>query len=139
MGANYNKQVGEVRLTAGANFTLAKSKIVEQSEEPVAYSYLAKTGRPMEQLRGLVAVGLFKDQAEIDNSPRQTYSTVYPGDIKYKDMNGDNVIDDNDVVSIGHSTTLPEIFYSFNIGAEWRNWALMHYFRVQDVILRCWI
>lgn len=121
LGANYNKQVGEVRLTAGANFTLAKSKIVEQSEEPVAYSYLAKTGRPMEQLRGLVAVGLFKDQAEIDNSPRQTYSTVYPGDIKYKDMNGDNVIDDNDVVSIGHSTTLPEIFYSFNIGAEWRN------------------
>lgn len=120
LGANYHKQMGEVRLTAGANFTLNKSKVIEMLEALVAYPYLAETGSPLQQLRGLVAEGLFKDQADIDNSPRQTYSTVCPGDIKYKDMNGDKLIDNNDIVNIGHSTALPEIYYSFHLGAEWR-------------------
>lgn len=120
LGLNYHKQIGDVRLTAGTNFALVKSKIIEQLEEPVAYPYLAETGSPLKQMKGLVALGLFKDQADIDNSPTQNFGDVYPGDIKYKDMNGDNIIDDNDVVNIGHSSTLPEIYYSFNLGAEWK-------------------
>ena len=39
---------------------------------------------------------------------------------RYKDVNGDNIIDANDKVAIGHSTTAPEIYYSFNLGAEWK-------------------
>nr|WP_320947082.1 SusC/RagA family TonB-linked outer membrane protein [Bacteroides intestinalis] len=120
LGLNYHKQVGDVRLMAGVNFTLTKNKIIEELEEPRPYSYLEETGNPLKQLRGLVAEGLFKDQAEIDKSPTQSYGAVYPGDIKYKDMNGDNVIDDNDMVAIGYSSTLPEIYYSFHLGAEWK-------------------
>lgn len=120
LGLNYHKKIGDIHLTAGGNFTLAKSKVVENMEAPVIYPYLSEIGAPVEQLRGLVAIGLYKDQADIDNSPQQTFSTVYPGDIKYKDMNDDGVIDDNDKVKIGHSTTLPEIYYSFHLGAEWK-------------------
>lgn len=120
IGLNYTKQIGEMRLMAGGNFTLTKNEVVENMEAPVPYPYLSKIGQSVEQLRGLVAIGLFKDQADIESSPRQTYSKVYPGDIKYKDMNGDKIIDDNDMVAIGHSSMLPEIYYSFHLGAEWK-------------------
>lgn len=65
-------------------------------------------------------IGYFKDQADIENSPKQSFGDVKPGDIKYKDVNGDNIIDANDKVAIGYSTTAPEIYYSFNLGAEWK-------------------
>ena len=58
--------------------------------------------------------------ADIAASPTQTFSTVKPGDIKYRDVNGDNIIDANDKVAIGYSTTCPEIFYNFHLGAEWK-------------------
>ena len=45
---------------------------------------------------------------------------VVPGDIKYKNVNGDEVIDANDVTAIGYSTAAPEIYYSFHLGAEWK-------------------
>jgi len=50
----------------------------------------------------------------------QTFSKVKPGDVKYRDVNGDNIIDSNDKVAIGHSTTAPEIYYNFHLGAEWK-------------------
>lgn len=52
---------------------------------------------------GLVALGLFKDQEEIDNSPLQAFGPIQPGDIKYQDLNNDQVIDDNDQKMIGNS------------------------------------
>ena len=60
--------------------------------------YQYRAGHPRDATFGLEALGLFKDQAEIDNSPIQSFGTVIPGDIKYKDQNGDGVIDNNDEV-----------------------------------------
>ncbi len=120
VGADYHKQMGDVRLTGGVNFSLAKSKVVDLLEELKAHPWLEEAGYRVGQQRGLVALGLFKDQADIDNSPTQSFGTVYPGDIKYKDMNDDGVIDSNDMIAIGYSTTLPEIYYSFHLGAEWK-------------------
>jgi len=72
------------------------------------------------QIYGLEAIGFFTSEADIAASPVQTFSTVKPGDIKYRDVNGDNIIDANDKVAIGYSTTCPEIFYNFHLGAEWK-------------------
>lgn len=55
----------------------------------------------VDQLRGLISEGLFVDYDDIRNSPKQTFGDVAPGDIKYKDVNGDGVIDSNDEVPIG--------------------------------------
>ena len=63
---------------------------------------------------------MFRDEADIANSPTQTFSTVYPGDIKYEDVNGDQKIDANDVCKIGYSTACPEIYYTFHLGAEYK-------------------
>lgn len=119
-GANYTKKIGRVTVNLGGNFTLNKNKIVEQLEEPRLYDNLIQTGNPLKQTYGLQAIGFFKDQADIDNSPAQNFSTVKQGDIKYKDINGDHKIDENDKIAIGYSTTAPEVYYSFHLGTEWQ-------------------
>lgn len=120
IGANYRKRIADVTLNVGANFTLAKNEIIEQMEEPRMYDNLITTGNPLKQTYGMQIIGYFKDQTDIENSPKQAFGEVKPGDIKYKDVNGDNIIDANDKVAIGYSTTAPEIYYSFNLGAEWK-------------------
>ncbi|MBQ2673075.1 MAG: SusC/RagA family TonB-linked outer membrane protein [Prevotella sp.] len=120
LGLDYNKTFGEVAFNVGGNLTLTKNKIKEQLEEPRLYSNLVQTGNAVGQIYGLEAIGFFKDEADIANSPTQTFSVVKPGDIKYRDVNGDNVIDANDVVAIGNNGTVPGVYYNFHLGAEWR-------------------
>jgi hypothetical protein len=88
LGASINKKVRDFSYNLGGKFTLAKSKIIEQLEEEKPYEYLRSTGKPVGQLFGLEAIGFFIDENDILNSPAQEFSTVRPGDIKYKDQNG---------------------------------------------------
>lgn len=120
VGLDYSKKLGQVEFNVGGNFSLNKNEIKEMLEEPRQYANLVQTGNPYEQLYGLEAIGFFKDEADIAASPTQNFSTVKPGDIKYRDVNGDNIIDANDKVAIGYSTTCPEIYYSLHLGAEWK-------------------
>lgn len=120
LGLDYNQKFGEVVFNVGGNLTLTSNEIKEQLEEPRLYANLVQTGQAVGQIYGLQAIGYFKDEADIAASPKQTFSTVRPGDIKYQDVNGDNVIDANDVTAIGHNGTVPGIYYNFHLGAEWR-------------------
>ncbi len=89
-------------------------------EEPKAYDYLRSTGKSVGQIFGLQAIGYFVDDADIANSIPQQFGPVKPGDIKYKDVNGDNVVNENDFVAMGYNASCPEIYYSFNLGFEWK-------------------
>ncbi|MDE6056691.1 MAG: SusC/RagA family TonB-linked outer membrane protein, partial [Muribaculaceae bacterium] len=120
---------GDWNVMAGGSFLFAKSKILDMAEEPKAYDNLVQTGNPLSSTYGLKALGLFTSQEEIDNSPTQTFSTVRPGDIKYADINGDNVIDSNDMTLIGSNGTCPEIYYTFNLGAEYKGIGLVAHFQ----------
>ena len=126
---NFNKNFGEWNVMAGGSFLFAKTKIVDMAEEPKLYNNLVQTGNPLSSTYGLIAEGIFTSQAEIDASPTQTFSTVRPGDIKYKDINGDNVIDANDVTKIGYNAACPEIYYTFNLGAEYKGIGLVAHFQ----------
>jgi len=98
-GLNFNKSVGDWRFFVGVNalyVTSERTKVDEIWNN--AYQY--RQGQPADATFGLEALGLFMDQTEINNSPLQTFGTVKPGDIKYKDQNGDGVIDSNDEVNI---------------------------------------
>ncbi len=119
VGIDYTKTLGDVTVNVGGNYLYSENKIKEMAEEPRAYPNLVRTGSQLNQLYGLRAIGFFKDEADIANSPEQTFSTVVPGDVKYEDVNQDGKIDENDVVAIGHSTT-PGIYYQFHLGAEWK-------------------
>ena len=120
IGANYTKTFGDLTLNAGGNFMLYSNSVENMAEEPRAYDNLVQTGNPISSTYGLIAEGLFTSQAEIDASPTQTFSTVRPGDIKYRDVNNDGKIDANDVCKIGYSTACPEMFYNFHLGAEYK-------------------
>lgn len=98
----------------------AKNKIVDNAEAVQLFEYLYRSGRPIGQPFLLEATGFFKDQADIDNSPRQIFSEVKPGDIKYKDQNNDNIIDQTDFYPSGY-TNMPEITGVLTTGFSYRN------------------
>ncbi|TCC93131.1 SusC/RagA family TonB-linked outer membrane protein [Pedobacter hiemivivus] len=108
-----------VDLTFRANVTYSKNEIIERDEENTIYEYRLQEGHRINQARGLVSLGLFKDYDDIRNSPQQTFGTVMPGDIKYKDVNGDGKVDGTDVVAIG-ATTRPNLTYGFGLSARWK-------------------
>ena len=129
LGVEARKGTGEWRLSARGSVAFAKNKIKEQNEEPRPYGYMRRTGHPVGQLFGLVSDGLFADQAEIDAAPRQSFGVVRPGDVRYRDLNGDNVVDENDVCAIGHSSTAPELTFNLNIGATWKGFGVLALFQ----------
>jgi TonB-linked SusC/RagA family outer membrane protein len=105
------------------NAWYAKNKIVFASEAIRLYDYQYTTGQQIGQPFGLEALGLFKDAAEIAASPKQTFAPVQPGDIKYKDQNGDGLIDQNDTKAIGNPS-LPTMTYSFHGGFKYKGFDL---------------
>lgn len=116
----WQDKVGEdFEYYAKANVWYAKNTIDYQAEELRLYPNLVRTGHSIDQPFGLEAVGLFQDWDDIANSPEQTFSDVKPGDIKYKDVNGDNKIDDNDVTAIGKPGT-PDLTGSLTLGLRWK-------------------
>ena len=116
----YNKQINDWTLNAGGNLSLTSNKVVEKLEEPKAEKYLESTGLSIGQPFALEAIGYFKDEADIANSPRQLFSDVRPGDIKYKDQNNDGFIDKNDMIAVGDHPSVPKTYYSFHVGVEYR-------------------
>ena len=115
----YKQKVGEVDLAIRGNMTYSKNEILERDEAYNVYDYQMWKGHRVNQARGLIALGLFKDYDDIRNSPRQDFGTVQPGDIKYKDVNGDGVVTDGDKVPIG-ATTKPNLIYGVGISAHWK-------------------
>ncbi|MBQ3245760.1 MAG: SusC/RagA family TonB-linked outer membrane protein [Bacteroidales bacterium] len=99
--------------------TVAKSKVLEWIETPV-YPNLSVVGTPADAARGLVALGFFQSQAEIDNSPLQQFGQVKVGDIKYKDVNGDGVVNENDSVALDFGSAFPSMNFAFNFGLEYK-------------------
>lgn len=91
-----------------ANVWYADNKIVYNAERPQPEPYMHLTGRQINQPYVLEAIGFFKDQSDIDNSPRQVFAEVQPGDLKYKDQNNDGVVDNMDFVPVGN-TNVPRV------------------------------
>jgi TonB-linked SusC/RagA family outer membrane protein len=104
----------------GILITCGRNRILRTIEN-VAYDYLSAEGARVNQAWGLEAVGFFKDEADIANSARQEFDVTRPGDLKYKDRNGDNIINENDVMKMGYDTSVPELNGSLNIGAGFKN------------------
>ncbi len=100
-------------------FTYNKAVYKELEEAVDKPWYQWKRGHEISQQVGYIAEGLFRDWAEIHNSPSQ--STAQPGDIRYRDVNGDGVIDAEDAVHIGFPET-PRIIYGFSGFINYKNW-----------------
>ncbi|WP_214229439.1 TonB-dependent receptor [Pedobacter sp. B4-66] len=124
----YTDQIGDFNYFIKAGAFYAQNKILEMSEVIRAEDYLYRTGHQVGQPFGLEALGFFKDQNDIDNSPLQTFTPVKPGDLKYKDQNGDHVINENDEIAIGKGWT-PQITYTATLGANYKGFDLELFFQ----------
>lgn len=130
----YTHQVNkDLMLTARGNFTFNRNELLNNDEPDWEYKYQNKIGKPFGsggslQPFGLVAIGLFESQEEIDNSPVQNFGEYRVGDIKYQDINGDGQIDSQDQIAIGY-TNLPEITYGFGGTAQYKNWDFNIFFQ----------
>jgi len=118
----------EFWLTGRVNFTYADNKYLQLDEKNYPDQYLKKLGHNINQQWGLVAERLFVDDEEIANSPKQDFGGYMAGDIKYKDINGDGVINDNDRVPIGYPT-VPKMQYGFGLSTGYKKFDFSFFFQ----------
>ena len=114
-----------------ANFSYADSKfeVYEELDYVTAgLPWRSRVGLNLSQPYGYIAERLFIDEADIANSPLQTFGEYMPGDIKYKDINNDGLIDINDEVPIGYPTT-PKIIYGFGLSSSYKNLDFSFFFQ----------
>lgn len=120
-------------ITARGNFTFNRNKLINNDEPDWEYRYQNRIGKPFgsggsTQPFELIALGLFENEEEIANSPVQNFGEYRVGDIKYQDVNGDGIVDEQDAVAIGY-TNLPEITYGFGATAQWKGWDFNLFFQ----------
>jgi TonB-linked SusC/RagA family outer membrane protein len=130
---NFEKEMGDITLSISGNYTYAKNKRVAINEEPGIPAYQSVIGTPTGGVSGVnrfyVSQGLFQTQAEIDASPTQgPAGVIKPGDIKYKDINGDGVINGFDAVNTNY-TEIPSSFYGFGLGLKYKIFQLSTQFQ----------
>ena len=129
---NYNKQFNkDLHVGLRGTFTYARNKVIEMDEAMgVIGTNRQHTGHRVDELFGLIAEGLFTEDDFVTNEqgqqvlkegiPSHTFSTVRPGDIRYKDVDGDGAITTKDEVALG-GTVNPEIVYGFGATARYKN------------------
>lgn len=112
------------------NFTLAKNTVIENDQPEPLYPWQSFKGHAIGANLGYVALGMFKDEEDIANSPSQTslQTVIRPGDIKYKDLNKDGKIDVADRTIIGKYGSEPQIMFGFGSTVAWKGFDLSVFF-----------
>jgi TonB-linked SusC/RagA family outer membrane protein len=122
-----NKKIGEFDVSLGLAGMYYTSKAVIRDE--ITYTgkdaYRMSAGLPLDASRGYICEGIFKDQNDVSSHVPQSWGAVKPGDLKYKDVNEDGVVDTKDQVNLGHNGwSGSPISYGVNLTLKWRNFSL---------------
>lgn len=132
---NYDKQFGDFSLGFNANYTYAKNNVVSVNEDLGIPAYQSAIGHNTGNVsvintkRFYISQGLFRTQAEIDAAPKQLLAgKVVPGDIRYKDVNGDGEINSLDAVNTDY-TDIPHTFYGFGLNLKYKGFQLSGQFQ----------
>ena len=114
LSAGWSANLGKLRYTISGNVSTASSSVVFNDEPAQAYPYLARTGQPVNQIRGYLADGLFNPE----NLSSATLEGFVPsaGDVKYKDLNGDGKINVQDQTIIGNDK--PLVYFGAGLGLQ---------------------
>lgn len=122
---NYHNNIGQFTYTIAANFSYSKNKIIYQAEAAPRFPWLATTGQAINQPFGYTFTG-FYSQEDVDNPKVAKPTTAIPiqaGDLKYKDLNGDGIIDQNDISPIG-KPNLQTITFGMPIGFSYKGFSV---------------
>ncbi len=108
-GLSYSNVIGDFSYVFGINLSYGKEKYSQVAELDYPDAYRSMKDQPVDAIWGLESDGLFQTMDEISVAPEQMFGEVYPGDIKYINQNGDDLIDERDYKIIGNA--VPE--YAF--------------------------
>lgn len=114
------------------NFTYATNRVLYMAEEPKEEAYQMQTGKRVGQVFGLEYIGFYQSQEDIDNSPIPTFvskSSLRPGDLKFRDVNGDGFIDYRDQIALGYNPNAPEIMFGFQTRLSYKGFDLSFLFQ----------
>lgn len=114
-----SSRIRGLQYNVGFYFDRSRNKLVEFGAEEIDNFVIRREGLPYDEYYMLECIGVFADQAEIDNSPKQFNDNTLPGDLKFKDINGDGVVDNDDRRSF--SGRFPGFEYGVNLSANWKN------------------
>ncbi len=121
---NLRKKFGQVNAQLGLTGMVYNSEATRR-DEVYEDKYQYRAGKPLDAYFGYICEGFFQSQEDIDNHASQTFGTVKPGDLKYKDMNNDGIIDGKDQVNLGHNGWAVSPFsYGLNLTLNWKNFTL---------------
>ncbi len=121
---SYSDKIGDFGFTLGGNYTFARNRIDYIAEVQKKYDYQMQVNHPVGQPFGYMWTGKFYDYDDLENPEvPKPEGTVYAGDLMFRDLNDDGVINDYDVTAIGYST-IPEKIYGFNTGFTFKNFYL---------------
>jgi TonB-linked SusC/RagA family outer membrane protein len=128
----FKDTVKDFRYNVGANLTYVKNKVTDlNGQKYYGTNTIVQEGAPIDSFFGLQTEGIFQSADEIKGHAFQNAGTV-PGDLKYKDVDGNGVVDNNDRVVIGNSQ--PKFVYGFSGGLGYKRWDFSFIFQgLQDV------
>jgi TonB-linked SusC/RagA family outer membrane protein len=118
-GIQFSDNSGKFMYSVGGNATIQNSKYEKYDDPAYRYAYQSRTGKATDTYWGQTYLGKFATDAEAAVVPQLYDAVLHQGDLKYKDMNNDGVIDDNDMSALGH--TSPRLFYSVNAKLSYGN------------------
>ncbi|MBO4634256.1 MAG: SusC/RagA family TonB-linked outer membrane protein [Bacteroidales bacterium] len=130
LSLGWDDKLGDFEYGVYGNAAWLFSEVVNDGQAYQPYDYLYHKGNPVGQNYGLEVIGFFKDQADINNSPKQTFGEVRPGDLKYRDQNNDGIVDDQDYVKMFGSST-PMLQYGFGLHASYKGFTIYADFQGQ--------
>lgn len=112
---------------ANVYFDRSRNTLTKYGADYITNGLICSEGLPYESFYGYKAIGIFKDDDEVRNSPKQFNDNTQAGDIKYADISGpdgvpDNVVDEYDRTVIGNR--FPNFEYSVSLGASWKGFDL---------------
>ena len=139
MQLGYNDRIGDFQWNALGNVSFIKNKVLSLapgvpniesgSDVDLTEGYNVTNtapGHPVQSFYGWVVEGIFQDSADVNKHATQTGGTG-PGDLMFKDLNGDGKIDNNDRTFLG--SFIPKFSYSLNLGANYKNFGLIVFFQ----------
>lgn len=115
----YSDRIRNFAFTIGGHATVQNSKVLKYDEPDYRFEYQSMIGQPLDRYVGLTYMGRFANDTEANETPQLFSEVLAAGDLKYKDLNRDGAVDDNDRSVIGH--TSPRLLYALNLKMKYKN------------------
>ncbi len=123
---SHQNRLGALRYTVHANFSVNRNKVLKVRAPYYDSNNTIQEGLPWMSNYMIEWIGIFQSQEEIDNGPKHPYNPK-PGDLKFKDQNGDNVINADDRVVVDGA--YPDFFYGGGLNLGWKQFDLSAFFQ----------